>query len=275
MFQRLTRGIAALAVGVALGTAGAANAQHRGGGHSGGHASGHAGGHMGGARAVAPVHSYSGHGHYGAGHANYGGHSYYHSNYGHTNYGHTNYGHSHYGHYPSYGYRYPGYGYGYRYPNYGYGYRYPYYGYGYGYPWGYAASLALGYALNRPYYDYGGYGYSYVPSYSYSDYSYAAPAYSGSVESYYPPAEPAPSPVINTAQITVQVPAGAKLWIDNQPSTQTGAVRTFETPATLEPGRTYSYKVTAEWVENGQPVVRERTVEFSAGNQLVVNLTVP
>ena len=49
-------------------------------------------------------------------------------------------------------------------------------------------------------------------------------------------------------------------------------MRTFETPATLDPARTFSYQLHAEWIENGQTVVRDRTVEFRAGNQLIVNL---
>ena len=270
MFQRLKRWVGALAIGVALTTAGIATAQHRGGGRGGGHAGGHAGGHTGGHMATRPVaqgHAFSGSQFHHGGRPNYGGHA---SNYR-PSYG---YSHSHYGsrypysgyHHPTYAYRYPYYGS--RYPYYNY--RYPYYGYGTG--------LAVGLALNFPYYANYGYSSPYSYGYSYPDYSYSTPVYTGtpSYEALYPPAEPAPPvPVTNTARFTVQVPADAKLWIDGQLSTQTGTTRTFETPATLEPGRTYSYKLTAEWVENGQSVVRERTVEFAAGNQLVVNLTVP
>jgi len=159
-------------------------------------------------------------------------------------------------------------GYGYRYPNYGY--RYPYYRNG--------VAIGLGF---YPYYGSYAYGYPYY-GYSNPDYgSYYGPNYAApegiapsTSASAYPPAEPAPVPnAISTARITVQLPADARLWIDGQPTQQAGSVRTFETPTILEPGRTYSYKLRAEWVENGQPIVRERDVSFQAGRQVVVNMT--
>jgi uncharacterized protein (TIGR03000 family) len=290
MFQRLLArvGIAVLSAGVALGTAGTANAQHHAGGHAGGgHAGGgHAGGghaviphtgggYGGGGRAAIPHAAYGGTYRGGVGtnfHHAYGGQSFYRggvgANYNHNYGGHNYYrggngyyrpGYSGYGYYPrsnfGLGINLGGLGFGYAYPRYygSYGYAYPsYYGsYGYSYPYGaYAGSSAY-----------------YPPDYASNDVA-VVPS-----ESYYPPAEPAPA-VATSAKLTVQVPADARLWIDGQPTAQTGSVRYFETPATLEPGRTYSYKLTAEWVENGQTVTRERVVEFQAGNQAVVNMTV-
>jgi len=283
LFARV--GTAVLAAGIAWGSVGSASAAPPR--YSGGHAGGHAGG----------SHASYGGNHYHGGHSNYrpsySGHSNYRPSYsGHSNYrpsysGHSNYrpaysGHSYYrpgysGHSyyrPGYSYYRPGYG--------GYGYRYPYstfslgvnvggLGYGYGYP-GY-----YGYPSYSGYYGYPSYGvYSgattyYAPSYVGNDVAVApaAPA-----TSYYPPAEQAPAPAASNAHLTVQVPAGARLWIDGQLTAQTGAVRSFETPS-LDPGRSYSYKLVAEWVENGQTVTRERTVQFAAGNQAVANLTVP
>ena len=81
------------------------------------------------------------------------------------------------------------------------------------------------------------------------------------------------TPAAGTAQITVRVPPDATLWVDSMQSTQTGPVRTFVTPATLQPGQSYSYTLKAQWTENGQPVVRERRVDFQAGNQVIVDLT--
>jgi uncharacterized protein (TIGR03000 family) len=175
------------------------------------------------------------------------------------------------------------YGRGY-YPRYGYGYyRYPYY----------RNAVALGLALGYPYFGYGyGYNYPYYSGYSYPsnyDYGYSYPYYDGytypdysgsyamePTTSAYPPAEAAPAPIPNgSATITVKVPAGAQFWIDGQPTTQTGPVRTFVTPTNLEPGRTYSYHVRAEWVQHGQTVVREKDVSFQAGNQIVIDLTIP
>ncbi len=275
MFQRLRArvGTAVLAAGVALGLAGTANAQHNhaGGGHavvphvSHGFGGGHAvmphatfgGAYRGGANYhnFATAHNYYrggvgaiNHAYYGNG-AFYGGHNYYHGGYGYYRPG--------YRYYRSYPRTFFGLGLGLAYPwSYGsYAYAYPYSGY-YSYPDTYLDSSA--------YYDY-------LPSYADTGVAVTPPA-----ESYYPPAEPTPAPAVaNAARLTVQVPADARVWIDGQLMTQTGTVRYFETPATLEPGRTYSYKIVAEWVEDGQMVTRERTVEFQAGNQAVVNMTVP
>jgi uncharacterized protein (TIGR03000 family) len=182
--------------------------------------------------------------HHAGGHAggSHSGHAGYH--YGGHSYGGHNYYHG------GYGYRYPGVRFGVNVGGlgyYGYGYSYPYYGY---YPGAYYGATTY-----------------YAPSYY--DTTVVPPTTSS-----YPPAEAAPPPATsNGAHITVQVPADARLWIDGQLTSQTGAVRTFETPALPDPGRTYSYRLRAEWTNNGQPVVRERTVEFGAGNQLVVNMT--
>ena len=67
------------------------------------------------------------------------------------------------------------------------------------------------------------------------------------------------------------VPANAKLWVDDLPTTQTGTAREFVTPPSLEPGKTYRYTIRAQWEENGQPVTRERTVEFQAGKSIIVD----
>jgi uncharacterized protein (TIGR03000 family) len=173
-------------------------------------------------------------------------------------------------HYPYYG-------------RYGYGYRYPYYGNGF------LLGLGLGsgyYGYWNPYYSGYGYPYSYSNTdygYSYPDYGNTYPDYSGydviapqTTVSGYPATEPAPNPVpVTSARLTIQLPADARLWIDGQPTNQTGAVRTFETPANLNPGRTYNYHLHAEWTENGQVVARDRDLSFQAGNQAVVNMTVP
>jgi uncharacterized protein (TIGR03000 family) len=277
MYQRLLArvGTAVLAAGVALGTAGTAQAQHHGGHAGGGHMGGghavipHTGGNFGGGRVVIPHATYGGAYRGGVGTTfgrTYGGQSFYrggvgtnfYRNYGSHNYGGHNYYRGGYGYYrPWYG------GYG----RYGY---YPYSGFGLGLALG---GLGYGYGYSYPYY--GSYGYPY-----YADSTYYGPSYVENdvavvpSESYYPPAEPAPA-VATSATLTVQLPADAKLWIDGQPTAQTGPARTFQTPANLEPGRTYSYKLTAEWVENSQTVTREREVTFQPGNQAVVNMTVP
>jgi uncharacterized protein (TIGR03000 family) len=185
-------------------------------------------------------------------------------------------------HYGNYGRYYGNFG-----RSYGYGYRplnRPGYGYGY---WrnGVWIGLGLGYALNSPYYGnsygyYSGYNYpysygaTYYPDYGVSSTTVVTPE--PSISAYPPPAEQAPPPApVDAARIVVQLPPSAQLWLDGQVSTQTGAIRTFETPGGLQPGRTYTYKLVAQWVENGVPVTRERDVTFQAGGEIVVNMNVP
>jgi uncharacterized protein (TIGR03000 family) len=244
MIQRLLArvGTAALAAGITLGTAGTANAQHHGGGHAGGHAGGFAGGHAGGfaggARPVVPGAAFS------------------HRPPVHVNNFHTFVRRG----FPVNGFHNPrttvflGFGLG----GLGYGF--------YGYPYSY----------------YGGYGYPYYGTYNDSS-AYYGPSYDyttvvvpPTTEALYPLPEqapaPAPVPALGSARVTVQLPANATLWIDGQPTQQTGATRQFVSPPSLEPGRTYGYTLRAQWVENGQTVTREKTVEFKAGSEVIVNL---
>jgi uncharacterized protein (TIGR03000 family) len=248
MFHRLLVriGIAALAAGVALAGFNPANAQHVR--YSGTTHVNYAHvnvGHVGPARV--PVggayHNYAAH--YNVGYVYYGGHVYAPG-------------------YARYGYAYPRYGVGVTVGGLALGYGYPYY-YGYSYPY------------------YAGYSYPYDTGYSYPDYTalYTGSGYSDTAvppaasDSLYPSAEPAPAPIAaDTARLTVTVPADAKLWIDGQPTAQTGSVRNFQTP-NLDPGRSYNYKLVAEWMVNGQPVTTEKDVSFQAGNQVMVNMTSP
>ena len=43
----------------------------------------------------------------------------------------------------------------------------------------------------------------------------------------------------------------------------------------LEHGQKFAYNIKATWTENGKPVVRERQVNFYAGDRLMVNMTAP
>jgi len=251
MLRRLVTpiGVFAFATAVALAAGNPVNAQGRGGGS----------GHSGGASHGGPPHAGGGGSHPSTG------------------------GVSHGGYYP--GVR-PGGSY------YGSGARY---GYGNGFALGIGIGLGyggLGYGgLGYGGLGYGGLGYgglSYGGIYSYPSASVASPYY---VPYYVPvpggpdPAagEPMPpsnaqvlpnptlSPALGAARITLQVPANAKLWVDDSPTVQAGASREFVTPASLERGKTYRYTFRAQWDENGQPVTRERTVEFQAGGAVIVN----
>jgi len=177
-------------------------------------------------------------------------------------------------------------------PGYGYG---PYSGFGQGYGYGGLGyntypgfnTYQYGYS-NVPLYSNYAPGYSATPGYYYGSPNVVTPNYQmtpnyrmypnamtgmpanvqGQTQSMYA----APS---NAALIAVIVPADAQLWIDNQQSQQTGPQRQIVTPATLEPGKTYHYTLKAQWTENGQPVVREKSVDFQAGGQVTVDFTKP
>jgi uncharacterized protein (TIGR03000 family) len=72
-----------------------------------------------------------------------------------------------------------------------------------------------------------------------------------------------------TARVTVQLPADARLFIDNQPCPLTSSTRTFSTPA-LQPGREYYYTLRAELTRNGERRVQTQRVLVSAGRQVRV-----
>jgi len=160
------------------------------------------------------------------------------------------------------GYR-PAYNYGYR-PAYNYGYR-PAYNYGYRgyYPW-YSGSVYLGYT---PYY----YGTLYSPNIT----VYPEPSYS---YYYMPPAvTPAPMPVPvaeNVARVHVIVPPDAQVWFEGTPATLTGTDRQFVSPS-LDPGKTYTYEVRAQWMENNRMVDQIRRVSVRANDTATVDFTVP
>ena len=78
-----------------------------------------------------------------------------------------------------------------------------------------------------------------------------------------------------TAQITVRVPADAKLWVDGKPTKQAGAVREFVTPPVLRAGQTYRYHFRAEWSEDGRTVSRDRPVEVQATRSVTVDFAKP
>jgi uncharacterized protein (TIGR03000 family) len=178
-----------------------------------------------------------------------------------------------------------GYGYGSYYGGYhrgGYGYR-PYYGGYYGYYPYYDA-----YPYNDTYPSYGSYPYDSdllsVPAYASggsSLYYQSAPSSSygtilgGSILSSDLPASTSPSPAQadTAAHVTVNVPAGARLWFDDTPTTSTGSVREFASPP-LTPGARYTDDIKATWNENGREVTQTRKVDVTAGGHINVNFPV-
>src|SRR5439155_9819742 len=74
------------------------------------------------------------------------------------------------------------------------------------------------------------------------------------------------------AHVTVKVPADARLWFENTPTTSTGPVREFNSPPLTAGGR-YTYEVRAAWTENGHEVTQTQKVEVTGG--AYVNVTFP
>jgi uncharacterized protein (TIGR03000 family) len=69
------------------------------------------------------------------------------------------------------------------------------------------------------------------------------------------------------ARLIVEVPADAKLYIDEQLMKSTAAVRSFSTP-TLEVGQSYYYDVRVEVVRDGKTYEGSRRVVVRAGEQI-------
>ncbi len=76
------------------------------------------------------------------------------------------------------------------------------------------------------------------------------------------------------ATLVVELPAEAKLLIDNQPTTSTGDSRVFVSPV-LNPGKEYHYTLKAEIVRDGKPVQVEQVIAVRAGDTTPVSLTLP
>jgi uncharacterized protein (TIGR03000 family) len=66
------------------------------------------------------------------------------------------------------------------------------------------------------------------------------------------------------AKLIVEVPSGARLFIDDMPVKVPAGVQNFQTPA-LEPGRDYYYVVRVETMRDGQPVSETRRIIVHAG----------
>lgn len=78
----------------------------------------------------------------------------------------------------------------------------------------------------------------------------------------------------SSATILVELPADAKLRIDNEATTSTGASRAFQSPV-LNPGKEYHYTLTAEVVRDGKSIKAEQVVTVKAGEITPVTLTLP
>jgi uncharacterized protein (TIGR03000 family) len=80
------------------------------------------------------------------------------------------------------------------------------------------------------------------------------------------------SPAGERATITVTLPPGAALYVDNRKSPGTDSVRRFTTPP-LPAGREFGYLLKAEVIRNGQPETLTQRVVFRSGEQVTVDLS--
>jgi uncharacterized protein (TIGR03000 family) len=71
------------------------------------------------------------------------------------------------------------------------------------------------------------------------------------------------------AKVVVQLPAGAKLYVDDQPIKTSSDYQSFNTPR-LEPGQTYYYEVRAEAVRDGKTVVESKRILVRPGQEVSV-----
>jgi uncharacterized protein (TIGR03000 family) len=71
------------------------------------------------------------------------------------------------------------------------------------------------------------------------------------------------------ARITVQLPADARLYVDNVFCPLTSSTRSFPTPP-LEPGREFYYTLRAEVTRDGRTRVQSQRVIVGAGRQVSV-----
>jgi uncharacterized protein (TIGR03000 family) len=75
-----------------------------------------------------------------------------------------------------------------------------------------------------------------------------------------------------TAAVTVQVPVGATLFINGQPTSQMTSTRKFVTPALLV-GKRYRYNLEATYTWNGEELTKKYSIEVTAGGTITVDLT--
>jgi len=85
-----------------------------------------------------------------------------------------------------------------------------------------------------------------------------------------PPVTPAAA--LDRATITVKLPAGAALFVDDRKSPSTDPVRQFSTPP-LPAGREFAYLMKMEIIRNGQPETFTQKVPFRAGERVEVDFS--
>ena len=111
----------------------------------------------------------------------------------------------------------------------------------------------------------GGYGYAYAAP------VYAAPVImTASATSFETPT--LASPPTDTARVVVDLPADAKLFVNDQPTKSTAARRVFQSPR-LDPGSKYSYLLRAELQRNGKRYEQTKKVSVRGGQETAASFT--
>jgi uncharacterized protein (TIGR03000 family) len=90
---------------------------------------------------------------------------------------------------------------------------------------------------------------------------------SATYDSFYPPSIGATA---DAGLIRLRVPPDAKVFIDDNPTSQTGVIRAFVTPPLKD--NQNSYQIVARWMENGQERSVTRMVRPLAGQVVSVDL---
>jgi len=71
-------------------------------------------------------------------------------------------------------------------------------------------------------------------------------------------------------RINVRVPADAEVWVEEEQTSQMGALRRFVSPP-LDPAGTYTYTVRARWRDQGGEVERTRKAQVKAGDEITLS----
>jgi uncharacterized protein (TIGR03000 family) len=136
--------------------------------------------------------------------------------------------------------------------------------------WGcYGGSFGSCYGCHGCYGCYGCYGSGYATGYTPAHVQPAMPGAPGAA----PEKVPAPKPeekkvsAANAAKLIIDLPADAKLFVDDQLMKTTSAHRVFNTP-TLESGQTYFYILRAEVVRDGKSQSESKRVIVRAGEEI-------
>jgi uncharacterized protein (TIGR03000 family) len=107
---------------------------------------------------------------------------------------------------------------------------------------------------------------------AYREQPHQTPTVVSPLEQIRPVPQPPPATQPLTATIVVGVPAQARVFVEDRPTTQAGPQRYFET-APLLPGRAYTYAIRAEEDREGRSNRQEKRVTVRAGETAEVQFT--